>query len=54
MEIVRSYFQRGEDVNEHEAIYVFYDRTKSKLKLLARHRNGVVLIYKRLDKNRLH
>lgn len=56
MEIVRSHFQREDDMsddhNEDEAIYVFYDRTKSKLKLLARHRNGVVLIYKRLDKNR--
>ena len=33
-----------------DGIYVFYNRAKNKLKLLARHRNGVVLIYKRLDK----
>ena len=35
-----------------EAIYVFYNRAKNKLKLLARHRNGSLLIYKRLDKSR--
>ncbi|OGT67517.1 MAG: hypothetical protein A3H43_01025 [Gammaproteobacteria bacterium RIFCSPLOWO2_02_FULL_42_9] len=33
-----------------DAIYIFYNRAKNKLKLLARHHNGDVLIYKRLDK----
>lgn len=31
-------------------IYIFYNSSKNKLKLLAFHRNGVILIYKRLDK----
>jgi len=46
-EIIKNSFnQLSED-----AIYVFYNRAKNKLKLLARHRNGFILIYKRLDKN---
>lgn len=35
-------------------IYVFYNRRKDKLKLLAYHRNGAILIYKRLDKKKFH
>lgn len=47
-EIVAKHF------NHHLAgnIYVFYNRAENKLKLLAQHRNGVVLIYKRLDRKR--
>jgi len=33
-------------------IYVFYNRAKSKLKLLAYHRNGSVLIVKALDQKK--
>ena len=35
-----------------KAIYVFYNRSKNKLKLLAYHRNGCVLIYKQIDKKK--
>jgi len=33
-------------------IYVFYNRSKTKLKLLAYHRNGAMLIYKQLDRRK--
>lgn len=33
-------------------IYIFFNRAKNRLKLLARHRNGSVLIYKALDKKK--
>ena len=33
-------------------VYVFYNRAKNKLKLLAYHRNGMLLIYKCLDKKK--
>ena len=35
-----------------DRVYVFYNRAKNKLKLLAYHRNGFLLIYKQLDKKR--
>jgi len=35
-----------------KSIYVFHNRAKNKLKLLAYHRNGAMLIYKQLDKKR--
>ena len=31
-------------------VYVFYNRAKNKLKLLARHRKGMMLLHKQLDK----
>jgi transposase len=34
------------------SIYIFYNHSKDKLKLLAHHRNGFMLIYKRLDKKK--
>lgn len=34
------------------SIYVFYNHNKDKLKLLAYHRNGFMLVYKRLDKKK--
>jgi len=34
------------------AIYIFHNRAKNKLKLLAYHRNGSILIYKTLDKKK--
>ncbi len=40
----------------HEAIgeqlYIFYNQARNKLKLLAYHRNGFMLVYKTLDKNK--
>lgn len=33
-----------------DSLYVFYNRTKSKLKILGYHRNGYIMIYKQLDK----
>ena len=33
-----------------DAIYIFYNRAKNKLKLLSYHRNGFVLVYKQLSK----
>lgn len=33
-------------------IYIFYNRGRDKLKLLARHRNGMLLVYKRLEHRR--
>ena len=33
-------------------IYIFYNRARDKIKILARHRNGSVLIYKALDKKK--
>jgi transposase len=35
--------------NPAEGIYIFFNRTKDKLKILAWHGNGFVLLYKRLE-----
>ena len=35
-----------------EGVFVFHNRAKNRLKLLAFHRNGVMLIYKHLDKKK--
>ena len=35
--------------NLSEGIFIFYSRDKKKLKLLTWHRNGFVLVYKRLE-----
>lgn len=35
-----------------EGIYVFYNKSKNRLKLLLWHHNGFMLIYKRLEKGR--
>lgn len=35
-----------------DSIYIFYNRSKNKLKILSYHRNGMMLIYKRLDNRR--
>ena len=40
------------DVTLTEGIFVFCNRNKDKLKLLAWHGNGFVLLYKRLEKER--
>jgi len=36
----------------HEGLYVFYNRRRDKIKLLSTHRNGFLLIYKRLEKGK--
>lgn len=37
-----------------EGIYLFYNRTKDKIKCLSWHKNGFVLIYKRLEGGSFH
>lgn len=44
----------GMKQNPQSGIYVFYNRGKDKIKCLSYHKNGFVLIYKRLDKNRFY
>lgn len=36
--------------NPQEGIFIFYNKRKDRIKLLAWHRNGFVLIYKRLER----
>lgn len=47
-ELVVRHFDHG--LENH--LFVFYNRAKDKLKLLAYHRNGMLLIYKHLDTKR--
>ena len=47
-EIVAQQFQR----TLHNDLFVFFNRAKTTLKILGYHRNGTILIYKRLDKKR--
>ena len=47
-ELVATHFNHPLD----EDIYIFYNRAKNKLKLLACHRHGAMLLYKRLDKKK--
>ncbi len=35
-----------------DQLYVFYNRSRNRLKCLAHHRNGMMLIYKQLDKKK--
>lgn len=35
-----------------EGIYIFYNRNRDKVKCLSWHKNGFILLYKRLEKNR--
>ena len=44
-QIVQSEFNR----NIKEGLYIFYNKTKKKIKLLTWHKNGFVLIYKRIE-----
>ncbi len=47
-EIVIRHFGKRLDSN----LYIFYNRSRTKLKCLAHHRHGTILIYKRLEKKR--
>jgi len=40
--------------NPQGAIYLFYNRSKDKIKCLSWHKNGFILLYKRLDKGRFY
>ncbi len=40
------------NANLKEAIYIFYNHAKNKVKILGYHRNGMMLIYKILDKKK--
>lgn len=41
-----------ENIDVHKDVFVFYNSNISKLKVLAWHRNGFVLIYKCLDRKK--
>lgn len=47
-EIVRQKFQQRLDGN----VFIFFNRSRNKIKILAYHRNGPMLIYKQLDKKK--
>ena len=47
-EIIHSNF----GMNLQESIFIFYNQAKNKIKILAWHGNGFVLIYKRLERGR--
>ncbi len=40
------------NINPTEGIFVFHNRAKDKLKILAWHGNGFILLYKRIEKGR--
>lgn len=49
-EIVQNHYQQ----HFKDSLYVFYNRAGNRLKCLGCHRNGMVLIYKVLDKKRFY
>lgn len=40
------------DINPTEGIFIFHNRSKDKIKLLAWHGNGFVILYKRLERGK--
>lgn len=47
-----SLISSGLNQNPQSGIFIFYNRSKDKVKCLSYHRNGFVLVYKRLDKGK--
>jgi transposase len=45
-QIVQSTF----NMDLKDGLYIFYNRTKKKLKILTWHKNGFVLVYKRIER----
>lgn len=41
------------DMLPHEAIFIFYNRARNRIKILLWHNNGFMLIYKRFETGRL-
>jgi transposase len=41
-------------VNPQKGIFVFYNRSRDKIKVLWWHHTGFILLYKRLDRGRFH
>jgi transposase len=44
----------SEDIREDptEGIYIFYNRSRNRLKVIGRHTNGFIMLYKRLDEGK--
>ena len=42
------------DEDPNEGIYVFYNKKRDRVKIIAKHTNGFLLIYKRLDQGRFY
>jgi transposase len=40
--------------NPQEGIYIFYNRQRDKVKCLSWHKNGFILLYKKLEKGRFN
>lgn len=40
--------------NPQEGIYIFYNHGRDKIKCLSWHKNGFIMLYKRLEKGRFH
>lgn len=40
------------DEDPGEGIYIFYNRHRNRIKIISRHINGFILIYKRLDQGK--
>lgn len=47
-----SFISENINQNPQDAIFLFYNKNKDKVKCLSWHKNGFVLIYKRLEKGR--
>ena len=46
--------KQGLKQNPQEGIYLFFNRSKDKIKGLSWHKNGYILLYKRLESGRFH